>query len=81
MTKAKVITKRLAFWESLIDVCGEPTKYLKAGEAVTIVGEAQTSYAGIFGDKEYYKIQHHVYGRGYVRKEGLEFKQQLQGGE
>lgn len=77
MTKAKVNVPKLAFWESLIDVCGEPTKYLKENDTVTIAGEAKTSYAGIFGDKEYYKVQHHVYGLGYVRKEGLEF----QGGE
>ena len=75
--RAKVTSKKLAFWESLIDTCGEPTKYLKANDNLQIIDNAQTTYAGIFGDKEYYKVQHHVYGLGYVRKEGLE----IQGGE
>ena len=78
MTKAKVNVSKLAFWESLIDVESEPKLYLKRGEELSIVGTPQTFYGGIFGDKEYYKVQHHVYGLGYVRKEGLDFMQQVQ---
>ena len=70
-TKAKVSTKQLAFWETAIDLEGEPAKYLKRGEVVMILGNA-TTYGGLFADKEYYKIQHPYYGNGYVRKEGLE---------
>lgn len=70
-TTAKVATRKLAFWESLIDVSDEPTRYLNSGDTVTIVGEA-TVYGGKFGDKEYYKVQHNLYGVGYMRKEGLE---------
>lgn len=73
--KAKVTARKLAFWESLIDVEGEPKRYLEKGEQLYIVGNATTSYAGLFGDKEYFKVQHHVYGLGYVRKEGLEVMQ------
>lgn len=72
--KAKVATKKLAFWESLIDLTVEPTRYLKEGETVFIVGTA-TTYGGIFGDKEYYKVDHPTYGVGYMRTEGLEVKQ------
>lgn len=74
MTKAKVNVPKLAFWESLIDVEAEPKLYLKRGEEIYVVGTAQTSYGGIFGDKEYYKVQHHIHGLGYVRTEGLEVK-------
>lgn len=73
--KAKVITKKLAFWEPLIDLAVEPTRYLKEGEVVSIVGTA-TTYGGIFGDKEYYKVDHPAYGVGYMRTEGLEVKQE-----
>lgn len=72
--KAKVATNKLAFWESLIDLTVEPTRYLKEGEIVSIVGTA-TTYGGIFGDKEYYKVDHPMYGVGYMRTEGLEVKQ------
>jgi hypothetical protein len=70
-TKAKVTTKKLAFWETLIDVAGEPTRYLQEGEKVTILGNA-TTFGGLFGDKEYYKVEHPTYGVGYMRTEGLE---------
>jgi hypothetical protein len=70
-TQAKVATKKLAFWESLIDLEAEPTRYLEKNEKVTILGSASV-YGGIFADKEYYKVSHHIYGTGYMRKEGLE---------
>lgn len=70
-TKAKVTANKLAFWETLIDLEGEPAKYLKNGEKVTIIGNV-ASYGGLFSDKEYCKIEHSLYGNGYVRKEGLE---------
>lgn len=69
--KAKVVTKKLAFWETLIELCDEPTRYLKEGETVNIIGTAVT-YGGLFGDREYYKIDHPTYGVGYMRTEGLE---------
>lgn len=70
--KAKVATKKLAFWETLIDFCGEePTRYLKEGETVFLIGTAVV-YGGLFGDKEYYKVDHPTYGVGYMRTEGLE---------
>lgn len=69
--KAKVSTKNLAFWESLVDCGDEPTRYLKYGEVVTILGTV-TAFGGIQGDKEYCKVEHPVYGLGYMRKEGLE---------
>lgn len=69
-TKAKVSTKQLAFWETLIDVQDEPARYLKYGECVTIIGNVIT-FGGLFGDKEYYKVDHPLYGLGYMRKEGL----------
>lgn len=70
-TQAKVEAKKLAFWESLIDLEAEPTRYLEKNEKVTILGSASV-YGGIFADKEYYKVSHHIYGMGYMRKEGLE---------
>lgn len=70
-TKAKVVSNKLAFWETAIDLEGEPAKYLKRGETVMILGSAVT-YGGLFADREYYKVQHTYYGNGYVRKEGLE---------
>lgn len=73
--KAKVATKKLAFWETLIDVTDEPAKYLKEGESVVILGNA-TTFGGVFGDKEYYKVEHPAYGVGYMRTEGLEVQGQ-----
>lgn len=70
-TQAKVAAKKLAFWESLIDLEAEPTRYLEKNEKVTILGSASV-YGGIFADKEYYKVSHNIYGMGYMRKEGLE---------
>lgn len=69
--KAKVTTKKLAFWESLIDVEAEPARYLKENEVVTILGNVSV-FGGIQGDKEYCKVSHNLYGVGYMRKEGLE---------
>ena len=73
ITKAKVSTGKLAFWENLFDVEEEdaPKRYLDRGEQVTVIGTA-TVYGGRFGDKEYFKVNHHIYGLGYMRKEGLE---------
>lgn len=79
-TKAKVATKNLAFWESLIDVCGEPKRYLKRNETVFVTGTSVV-YGGVQGDKEYYKVQHPIYGLGYVRREGLTMPENVQGGE
>lgn len=69
--KARVAAKKLAFWESLIDICDEPARYLKEGETVTVLGDS-VIYGGRFGDREYFKVNHHVYGMGYMLKEGLE---------
>lgn len=69
--KARVAAKKLAFWESLIDICDEPVRYLKEGETVTVLGDS-VIYGGRFGDREYFKVSHHVYGMGYMLKEGLE---------
>lgn len=72
-TKVKVITKRLAFWETLID-CGcdaEPLRYLNYGETVLVLGNSMI-FGGVMGDKEYCKVEHPIYGVGYMRKEGLE---------
>ena len=69
-TKAKVNVKNLAFWETLIDAESEAAKYLKFGEQVTVLGSAVT-FGGLFGDKEYFKVDHPLYGVGYVRTEGL----------
>ena len=68
--KAKVDVKHLAFWESLLDMCDEPKKYLNYGETVVAIGDA-IIYGGLFGDKQYYKVSHPLNGIGYVRKEGL----------
>lgn len=68
--KAVVNSRRLAFWETLIDVQDEPARYLKYGETVVILGNV-TTFGGLFGDKEYYKVEHPLYGLGYMRKEGL----------
>ena len=69
--KARVAAKKLAFWESLIDICDEPARYLKEGDTVTVFGDS-VIYGGRYGDKEYFKANHHVYGMGYMLKEGLE---------
>lgn len=69
--KAKVTTKKLAFWESLFQMFDEPTRYLKENETVFIMGTAVV-HDPKFGDKEYYKVDHPTYGLGYMRKEGLE---------
>lgn len=70
-TKAKVNAKNLAFWETLIDIgIAEPSKYLKNGEKLIVIGTA-TVYGGIQGDKEYYKVIHSIYGSGYVRANGI----------
>ena len=69
-TKATVKVPKLAFWESLIDLKAEPTRYLERGDKVAIQGTAIT-FGGVFADKEYYKINHPIYGMGYVRTEGL----------
>lgn len=71
-TKAKVNVRNLAFWETLIDADAdiEPAKYLKFGEQIVILGSAIT-FGGLFGDKEYFKVNHPYYGVGYVRTEGL----------
>lgn len=68
--KARVAANKLAFWESLIDICDEPIRYLKYGDSVTVIGEPV--YGGRFGDKRYFKVNHHVYGMGYMLEEGLE---------
>lgn len=69
-TKVKIKSKNLAFWESLIECDGEPTRYLKQGEEVQIVG-SKTFYGGLHGDKEYYKVHHPFYGMGYMLKDGF----------
>lgn len=69
--KAKVVTKKLAFWESLCQMLDEPTRYLNENETVFIIGTA-IAYDPKFGDKEYYKVDHPTYGVGYMRTEGLE---------
>ena len=68
--KVKVASKELSFWESLFECGEEPTRYLKRGEEVQIVG-TKTVYGGIHGDKEYYKVKHPVFGIGYMLKEGF----------
>lgn len=67
----KVNTRKLAFWESLIDVDGEPTRYLEFGDKFTITANAIV-YGGLFGDKEYYKVNHPTFGIGYVLVSGIE---------
>lgn len=67
--KATIKQKNLAFWESLCDE--EPKRYLNAGEQIEVTGSA-TLFGGIHGDKEYYKVKHHVYGLGYMLKKGFE---------
>lgn len=79
-TKAKVATANLAFWESLIDVCDTPKHYLKRNEVVYVTGNTIV-YGGVQGDKEYYKVQHPIYGLGYVRREGLTMPETVQGGD
>lgn len=69
--KAKVTTKKLAFWESLIDLEAEPARYLNENDTVTIISNVNV-FGGIQGDKEYCKVSHSLYGVGYMRKEGLE---------
>ena len=69
--KVIVASKELAFWESLFECDAEPTRYLKRGEQVEIVGTT-TVYGGLHGDKEYYKVKHHIYGLGYMLKEGVD---------
>lgn len=69
--KAKVVTKKLAFWESLVDLEAEPARYLPENDTVTIISNVNV-FGGIHGDKEYCKVAHHLYGMGYMRKEGLE---------
>jgi hypothetical protein len=75
-TKAKVNVRNLAFWETLIDADAdiEPAKYLKFGEQIVILGSAIT-FGGLFGDKEYFKVNHPYYGVGYVRTEGLKIQE------
>lgn len=68
---ATITARGLAFWETLIDVEGEPRYRLKAGEKVKILGSSSV-YGGLFGDKEYYRIEHPLYGIGYIRTEGVE---------
>lgn len=69
--KAKVATGRLAFWESLIDIGDKPTRYFNQGEVITVVDDTEI-YPTLFADKAYYKVEHPMYGRGYMRKDGLE---------
>lgn len=70
-SKAKVVSSKLAFWESLMDISDKPARYLKFGDTVNVLGDTQT-YAGIFGDKAYYKVEHTLHGVGYMLAEGLE---------
>lgn len=69
-SKVTVASKELAFWESLFECDAEPTRYLKRGEQVEIVG-TKTVYGGLHGDKEYYKVKHPYYGLGYMLKDGF----------
>ena len=69
--KAKVVTGKLAFWESLIDIGDKPTRYINQGEVITIADDTEI-YPTLFADKAYVKVEHHTYGMGYMRKDGLE---------
>jgi hypothetical protein len=69
--KVKLNTRELAFWESLYDCGEEPKRYLKRGDEIEVLASA-TLYGGPHGDKEYYKVKHHVYGLGYMLKEGVD---------
>lgn len=75
MTKKQAVvspqhSRQLAFWETLIDIDDGPVQYLDAGEKVTIITDT-VSYGGVHADKEYCKVQHPIYGTGYMLKEGL----------
>lgn len=67
--KLKVAAHKLAFWETLCDI--EPSHYLDFGDRVSVISTTSV-YGGVQGDKEYYKINHPIYGVGYMLKEGLE---------
>lgn len=68
-TILKVATRNLAFFETLCDT--EPKRYLNKGEKVELIGTTKI-YGGLYGDKEYFKVNSPSYGVGYMLSEGLE---------
>lgn len=64
--------RNLAFWEDVTDIPNESiaTKYLTEGETVTLVDE-QFYYRNPWVDKPYYKVNHYIYGDGYVLAEAF----------
>lgn len=71
---ARILTvkwRQLAFWTDISEEASDiATKYLEEGETVKLVDE-QFYYRAPWADKPYYKVNHHVYGEGYVLAEAF----------
>jgi len=61
--------RNLAFWYDITKESNAP-KYLKKGETVTLL-DAKFYYGAPWADKPYYKVNHHIYGDGYVLAEAV----------
>ena len=70
-TQLKVNSKSLAFYEDVDKIFNEEvSRYLSEDEKVVFSGNIEV-WGGAQGDKEYCRVYHPVYGKGYVLAEGL----------
>lgn len=62
--------KNVAFWTKIVEEDDDitittPYRYLEEGDTVTLV-EEKFYYRTPWADKPYYKVNHKVYGEGYI---------------
>lgn len=63
--------RKLAFWDDISEDAPDiATRYLDEGETVTLIAE-EFFYRAPWADKPYYKVNHYVYGDGYVLAEAF----------
>lgn len=67
--KLTVKQRNLAFWDDITKESDVP-KYLEKGETVTLLDE-KFYYGAPWADKPYYKVNHYIYGDGYVLAEAF----------
>ena len=61
--------RKLAFWDDITKESNVPKKK-KKGETVTLLDE-KFYYGAPWADKPYYKVNHYIYGDGYVLAEAF----------